>query len=401
MFPVLVLLAAPAGIAGGLAIAPIAAIGGAWVLWRGRGKAEASRILALLGPRPWWLFLALSTFFVIGTAAAWVGAGSGLTLVSVFREANIFWNFVLWTPLFAIAAIGIAALEGEARETTSRALVACVTLLTFLLLFQYVSDFALTAPLREVGEDPARHVISTGKGAPILACWLWPALVILGRSDPRAAFALYVAAGFAIWAYDIDANRVAFVAGSLAFLACRIAPRTALAAGFSLVCAGLLFAPLIVSGAAPVIGERWAALPESWKQRFETWEVLAASIRAHPFGGGIGAGRRIDHAFAAAHPGHLALHHPHNAALELWTDVGVFGVAALIAILALLGWRAMRAPAACASPVAGVLAASVAVACVGYSIWNPWWLATLVLGAGLCTLAFDRENSGPVGKSLS
>lgn len=401
MFPVLLLIAAPAGIAGGLAIAPLAAVGGAWTLWRCRRSGAARQLLAVLGPRPFWLLFALLSFYVVGCIGAWFGESGGPTFATALREANVFWNFVLWTPLFVAAAIGIAASAGEVRETTFRALVASVTLLTVLLLFQQVSDFALTSPLRDPNEDPARHMISVGKGAPILACWLWPALAILGRNAPRAAFALYIGAGLAIWSYDFDANRLAFVAGSTAFLASRMAPRITLTMGFSLAAAGLALAPFIVPALSPLVHWNWAAVPESWRQRFGTWEILAAAIRRDPWGGGIGEGRRIDHAFAAAHPDHLALHHPHNAALELWTDLGLTGILVLVLVLALLWRQAMKAPAAGAAAVAGVLAASVTIACVGYSIWNPWWLATLVLGAGLATLAIDSENAGLVGKSRS
>jgi O-antigen ligase len=71
--------------------------------------------------------------------------------------------------------------------------------------------------------------------------------------------------------------------------------------------------------------------------------------------------------------------HPHNAALQVWLELGAPG-AALFALLVALVWGAL-ARAEWPPLFAAAAGASLAVAFVGcfatYGIWQEWWLGTL------------------------
>src|SRR6185369_6348777 len=83
--------------------------------------------------------------------------------------------------------------------------------------------------------------------------------------------------------------------------------------------------------------------------------------------------------------------HPHDAALQVWLELGVPG-ATLLALF--VGWLWLRlgeapCPRLYAAAAGGSLAAASAVAFTGWGIWQEWWLGTLGL-ALFATLVMAR-----------
>ena len=71
--------------------------------------------------------------------------------------------------------------------------------------------------------------------------------------------------------------------------------------------------------------------------------------------------------------------HPHNAALQLWLELGVPG-AVLFALLVALAWQALAAapwPRLFAAAAGASLAIALIACFASYGIWEEWWLATL------------------------
>jgi O-antigen ligase len=102
--------------------------------------------------------------------------------------------------------------------------------------------------------------------------------------------------------------------------------------------------------------------------------------------------------------------HPHNAALQVWLELGAPG-AALFALLVALVWGAL-ARAEWPPLFAAAAGASLTVAFVGcfatYGIWQEWWLGTLsfslflvlVMGRVARCRAAPGKASGSRGLSL-
>ena len=71
--------------------------------------------------------------------------------------------------------------------------------------------------------------------------------------------------------------------------------------------------------------------------------------------------------------------HPHNAALQLWLELGAPG-AVLFALLVALVWRSL-ATAAWPPLLAAAAGGSLTISLVGcfatYGIWQEWWLGVL------------------------
>ena len=73
--------------------------------------------------------------------------------------------------------------------------------------------------------------------------------------------------------------------------------------------------------------------------------------------------------------------HPHNAALQLWLELGVPG-AVLFALFAALLWRALataRWPRLYAAATGAGLTVALVASFTTYGVWQEWWLGALCL----------------------
>lgn len=128
----------------------------------------------------------------------------------------------------------------------------------------------------------------------------------------------------------------------------------------------------------------------SMGHRWLIWRFVSDKVAERPvLGWGLDSSRAIPggREDVQGYSERLPLH-PHNASLQIWLELGVFGglLGTLIAV-----WPALRIDRAFASGgsqavAVGVVAATVAVALVGFGIWQSWWVGALGLVA-MSTLA--------------
>jgi len=145
--------------------------------------------------------------------------------------------------------------------------------------------------------------------------------------------------------------------------------------------AAFLLAPAIAKGAF-VLGLDARLTPylsESWLQRLGYWRKAVDWIQARPLPGwGLDASRAFG-------PG-IQLH-PHDAALQVWMELGLIGaVAAAIVWASIFSGlsRPRRTPAAAAATATS--AAYLAFGAVSFGVWQEWWLALGALSALACIL---------------
>lgn len=397
------LLAAPIGIAGGLAIAPSAAILGVIFLvariWPPAEKAStlprADRLGRILAG------LLILLFAWIALAAFRSPLGIDFSPRAILHENNQFWNFVLWAPLYVAGAYAFVRLgmrapapDSEGQPMTAmlleRAIVAFVWLSIALLLWEKLGNYPLTAPLRPAGDDPGFHDRSVSHGVSLLICWMWPALAILARRSLRAFGLTWFGALMVVWLYDYDAPRLAFALASFLYVAANIAPRILTGAAFLGVAASLVAAPFAVTKFSEQYPHIRDGLALSWQQRADVWVYLAQKIETSPIMGfGLNSAKSLNAAGETAGARIVALNHPHNAFLQIWLDLGGVGVGLVVLVLGCLGVAAVRriqADRSNGSVIVGTLAANVVAAAINYGLWEEWWLATLTLSVGICTL---------------
>ena len=197
----------------------------------------------------------------------------------------------------------------------------------------------------------------------------------------------------AIWLPG-ESAKIAASAGLLAGLAALASPRLVARGAAAVLGAVFLAAPLLFALALPRLPDL-SPLPPSAQHRVMTWDFVAERIAERPLlGWGMEASRAIpggsdtfppavldrygltrpeERAVFGRDYAHRLPLHPHNAALQVWLELGLVGgvLAAALVVAILLG---AGTPGAIGAAVAGA-----ATGQLSFGVWQPWWIATLVL----------------------
>jgi O-antigen ligase len=288
--------------------------------------------------------------------------------------------------LAALFAAGLAliaaASEMAAPRRLWRCLIAGFVLSLVLAVAQSITGGALTARFAtRVFLDAALNNVEDGFGLLLLPLC---AILVL-RRQRLAAAALAVATIAAVALLAGQAARIAFVAGVLA-----VAPlcvwrcwlsRVALVASVLLILAAPLCLPPL--GDIAAVHRVAQTMKDSVWHRLEIWAFVGGKIAERPvLGWGLDASRAIpggDAPIPEGYPGQTMLPlHPHNAALQLWLELGAPG-ALLFAWLVARVWRALgdtRWPRLYAAAAGGSLVAALIIGFGSYGVWQEWWIAT-------------------------
>jgi O-antigen ligase len=328
----------------------------------------------------------LATVLAWGALSAWWSIEPGRSLVLDLRLAGLF------PAALALAAaapfvtnpwrLGLCLLAGTAL---GGALALC-DLITAGGLSQYVSIRAFSAT--RLNQLAAWLTILTlpmsaffaSRGRPLLALLAAAAMVltvlILADTGAKIAFALSLPAAAALyWRH----RAVARFAAALAVLAIATAPLT-------LPC--LARQPALFAAAD--------AFKDSAGHRLLIWSFTGDRIAERPFlGWGLDSSRAIPGGQDEIRPAQNWLPlHPHDAALQVWLELGAPG-AALFALIVGLFWLRLAAspsPPLYGAAAGGSFTAALAIALGGWGIWQEWWLATLSL-ALFAVLVMGRAAS--------
>jgi exopolysaccharide production protein ExoQ len=130
--------------------------------------------------------------------------------------------------------------------------------------------------------------------------------------------------------------------------------------------------------------------------RFFIWSYSAEkALEALPLGIGLNASRTLDEGPVdlAREPG--PGHHPHNAYLEIWLELGVIGPALFLALgLFLLARLRSLAP----DVERYGLAAFASACCVlasGFSVWQAWQYAAIIAAVSVFVLSLRACGLSP------
>lgn len=342
-------------------------------------------------------------------ALALLGRPIGQLLVAFFALAVLasLWSFdplrgllqairlaLMFAAGFVALGAALALPPAEARAA-QRGMAFGGVLLVGLMLIETASGAALTQFFRGVDATTLQH-LSDGaplsRGGIVLAFFLWPIVcVVRPWYGSRALAPLLAGAAVALWLQPTEATVIAGIAGGAVFLAGRFLPAaTRRLGGIAVVV--LLLAPPLVAATLPVAYDavELTAMPQSHRHRVQIWTyALDRSLERPLFGWGFDASRElmgID-AKAAFEDAPMSVH-PHNATLQVWMELGIGGVAALVAVGCALWRRAARLdPPIMPAALAG-FAAWMVFAGISRGVWQTWWLAaTWLFAVWLATLA--------------
>jgi exopolysaccharide production protein ExoQ len=357
-FPLLIV--APRGIA---ALASVAGVlGGGLVLARGRAlgpsfvSAPGLILAVLLG------WGALSAAWAIEPPRA---------LEQAARLAGLF--------VAALALAPAAAAVAAPRRLASFLIAGFVAALAMAIL-DLASNGALSKPFSDRVYQPAW----LNQASVAFAILLPPTAAYLLASGQRVLAGLFAAAAAAtILALAGTAAKVALVLGVPVAALCwwRRAPTARLAA--VLWIAAVMAAPVGFARLDRVAGFLHLAdeVKLSAGHRLLIWSFAGDHIEERPLRGwGLDSSRAIPGGSDVVRPYETLLPlHPHNAALQVWLELGLTG-ATLFALLGAWLWRSLAAthwPRLYAATAGGSLATALVATTATYGIWQEWWLGSL------------------------
>jgi O-antigen ligase len=119
------------------------------------------------------------------------------------------------------------------------------------------------------------------------------------------------------------------------------------------------------------------------RKRVELWTSFGAAVRKQPYiGGGFNVSPRMPETSVAQkvpveQRERLAMGHPHNAALQIWVELGAVGAILALGIVFLILYHIAMQPHLIGSASLALIAGAAPVALVGHGAWQGWWASSL------------------------
>jgi O-antigen ligase len=360
LFPLLVVL--PRGIA---------------ALVSAAGLCAAGLVLSASGIRLTRNFLVAA--MLLGCLLVW-GTASALWSVDPVR------SLVVAVRLAGLFAVGLALAAGASLVAAPRRLAFLLLIGMMLGIAMVAIELATAGGLSSLVSDRAYRPTQLNQASISFALLVLPATALL-ISLGQAIFATLFAAVTAVTVYELagTAAKLVMLAGlAMGLLLYRARPVVAgVALAISVV--AIIAAPLTFARLErlPGLGEMADSFKISVGHRLLIWSFAGDRIAERPLTGwGLDASRAIPGGDDPIRPGEPWMPlHPHNAALQVWLELGAPG-AVLFALLAAFAWGVLaRAewPPLFAAGAGGSLTIAF-VGCFGtYGMWQEWWLGTLSL----------------------
>ena len=374
-FPLLVLL--PRGIAALVSAAGLCAAG--FVL--------SARSIRLNPPL-------LVTAILLGSLVLW-------GTVSAFWSVVPLRSLVLAVRLAGLFAAGLALVAAARLVAAPRRLTLFLLASLVLGIAMAVTELVTDGMLSSFFSERVYRATRLNQASVSFAILIFPACAVLVCRG-QAIFALLLAAVTAATIYALvgTAAKAVLIAGlPMGLLLYRSRARVARAAAVISVVA-IITAPLTFARLErlPGLSETADVVKLSAGHRLLIWSFAGDRIAERALvGWGLDASRAIPGGEDLIRTGETWLPlHPHNAALQLWLELGVPG-AVLFALLVAIAWLALS-NAEWPRLFAGAAGASLTIALVGcfatYGMWQEWWLGTLWFSLFLI-LAMARVARSP------
>ncbi len=333
-------------------------------------------------------------------------------------------------------------LDEEERGLAAQGLLAGLCLLLVQLTVEVVTGGVITGLLHPSEFlDPAFRMLNLHNGAAVLAIFVWPGAAIARRrySPPAAAVLVLLSLALALYIGSGSAS-LAIIVGGMAMALVRFGPKRAFLAIAVLSVLAVVLAPVLPNAIS--VGGWMRDIPGSVRfsvyHRSKIWTFTADQIRLRPIlGWGMDSARSLpggdalididrDLEYEGAYgdlcdrfstgasktmpppspqnesprmeqggmPKYCTMPpydtfaqvlplHPHNAALQLWLELGALGalMGAALVFLAQIAIAGAKRSATGKAAAFGAFAAAFMIAGLSYGIWQSWWQSALWLTA--------------------
>ena len=371
-FPLLVVL--PRGIAALVSAAGLCAAG--FVLAAGR-----SRLTPLL-----------AVASILGALVLW-GTASALWSVNPMR------SLVVAARLAGLFATGLALAASAGLIEAPRRLTLLLLIGMALGIAMVTIELATGGGLSSVLSDRAYRPTHLNQASIAFSLLVFPASAVLlcrGRRLVAAGLAALTAAS--VYALAGTAAKVLLLAGLAAGLLLYRARPVVAWIVIVISIAAIIGAPLTFARLEqlPGLGEVADSVKISAGHRLLIWSFAGDRIAERPLTGwGLDSSRAIPGGDDPIRPGENWMPlHPHNAALQVWLELGAPG-AVLFALLSAIAWGALARVTwpALFTAAAGASLTNAFLGCfVTYGVWQEWWVGTLSFSLFL-TLVMARVAS--------
>ncbi len=284
-----------------------------------------------------------------------------------------------------ILALGLAAL----------AALTAVEAVDGAVLYQWIKGAAHQKTRPDLA---ARNV---ARACYVAAVFFWPAVLRLRRAHlPLLVAVLVVGLGVSATLFKVDSPILALLLAAGVFAAVQAFGRGAI--WVLLIGAVVYFAsaPLVADYATHLFHPHAVAAgiaKQSWAVRLDIWRFASGEIMQNPLRGwGLDASR--------SWPNNIPLH-PHDAALQLWLELGVAG-AALAALF--WAWLFVRIGAMVevdrnmAAAAAAAATAYLTIGALSFGVWQEWWLAVGAVAVVACNfVAASRRYDDALGAQFT
>ncbi|GAB6052605.1 hypothetical protein JCM17960_14250 [Magnetospira thiophila] len=359
-------------------------------------------------PRPDWATGLTALAFVLWAALSlsWsVSPAEGIRYLPVLSAMFV-------GGFFLVGVVSNA--DADNRRLIDRYVVFGVLAGLVILAIEIWSPLVLTTFFRRLllGENVIYNYTAANfykAGACVAAVMLWPALAALwraGRTSVMALFGLF--AGGVIWASDSGAAFLGLAAGAASLAIFLVCPKWA----GRLFAAGLTLGILAMPTLPPLLPDPGQlevdhpGLPNAVYPRIFIWKSAVDYIEQAPIVGlGLNTSRTLSSSESKVTftiPGTAQSRqteaiplHPHNAALQIWLELGVFG-AVLISgfVIALIGRIQREVSVFQRGFDIGALMTGLVIWLLAYSTWSSWWQGTLWICAACLAAGTSRRPTG-------
>ena len=356
------------------------------------GLCAAGLVLSTGGPRP---------HPALVLAAALLGCLLVWGTASAFWSVNPLRSLIMAARLAGLIALGLALAAAASRITAPRRLTLWLLGGFALGVAMAAAELATHGALGAPFTDRAYQAARLNRASVTFAILLPPITAALLRGGPAVCPLSFAAATAAmIFALAGTAAKAALIAGLpigvLFYLAHgRAAYAAAIVSVLVIISAPLTFARL---ERIPAFAETADAIKLSAGHRLLIWSFAGDRIAERPLAGwGLDSARAVPGGKDPIRPGQSWMPlHPHNAALQLWLELGVPGTV-LFALIVSVVWMALaRAnwPRLYCAAAGASLAIALIASCAAYGIWQEWWLGTLAISLFL-VLVMARVECRP------
>jgi len=295
-------------------------------------------------------------------------------------------KLVLQLGLYGALAAAAQRISPRGARLALTVLALALTALGLAVLldaFQSAAAYAwITAHVAHpITPDIARRNIAQGDYVIVLFFWCAAVRLAERRWQLLSIVTIGCVAGSSLYLHAVDATLAAFALSLVAFLLVR---STRLVGAVVLGVATTIYwmtAPLVILAGVHggLIRTLRPHVQESWGERLDIWTFAAAKIVEKPWTGwGLDASRT----FGAA----ISLH-THDAALQVWLELGAVGAviaaAFWIGVWSLIEGLARRDRTAAAA-AAGAAVAYLTIGGLSFGVWQEWWLGLGAMAAVAC-----------------